>query len=169
MLGRNKERAAIDAPPNDGQCAAFGCPLFGTVSESTQGDSRWYCFAHFAKPVGMNDRITASLKSDVFGAITAATKEIRRTYGRKEWATAYRGIQQSFLRIERNDLLFGEADSSQHKPGSPSVRLWLARLERCLINATSGSSTPQNAPVVAKIVGPTHVGGYMPNIETEEV
>lgn len=41
-----------------GMCAAFGCPLPGSMP----GDGRWYCFCHYAGNPATNDAITAILR-----------------------------------------------------------------------------------------------------------
>lgn len=39
-------------------CAAYGCPLPGGITDSTQGSDRWLCRFHFGKTVGEFDEVT---------------------------------------------------------------------------------------------------------------
>lgn len=139
-----------------GLCAAYGCPLLGSVGS----DGRWYCFCHAGRPSAVNDAISQKLRSDELAPIVRSTLDIRFNsssfYGKDD---AYRMIQQRLIRMGRRDLLLGEADCSPHRPGKPIVRMWLQRLERILMDATKDigeperiSSTVQTAPVI----GPTH-------------
>lgn len=135
-----------------GMCAAYGCPLFGSLGS---GD-RWWCFCHVNKPSGMNDEITQKLRSAELEAIVQTTLELRANFcALRDVPRVYRNMQERLRRIGREDLLLGEKDCSPHRPGKPIVKMWLARLEMELIDAT-GSARIQNAPALAPVIGPTH-------------
>jgi len=140
-----------------GMCAAFGCPLLGSLSSSTLGDGKWACFCHFGKQVGTNDAITARLNSDALRPIVNATIDIRRFAGTDEWEVVHKGIRGAFKRIGRNGLLSTKDDYS--------VRGWLLRLEAALIHATRDAGLQERlamTPPPAPVVGPTHAASYHP-------
>ncbi|UUX38865.1 hypothetical protein NTJ56_08700 [Burkholderia contaminans] len=136
-----------------GMCAAFGCPLFGTVGS----DGRWYCFCHAGRPSAANDAITQALHANA--PIVDATLSIRRHFSSfRDDPAAYRAIQRALRDHGREDLLFGKPDESPHRPGKPIVKQWLARLERELIRLTADLGQ-QRFPVTvptAPVIGPTH-------------
>ncbi|MBB3257689.1 hypothetical protein F4827_002554 [Paraburkholderia bannensis] len=110
-----------------GMCAAFGCPLLGTVGS----EGRWYCFCHVNKPSNFNDAITRELR-DRQMPIVEATLSIRRHFSSfHDVPEAYRAIQRLLIDADRKDLLLGAggADCSPHRPGKPIVKMWLTR--RC--------------------------------------
>lgn len=41
-----------------GHCSAYGCPRAGSLSQSTRGDSSWWCWEHFAA-LGRNESLQA--------------------------------------------------------------------------------------------------------------
>lgn len=132
-------------------CAAYGCPLAGSMG----GEGQWYCFCHVNKSATENDRITRAIQDLDF--IAQSTLEIRGGRQSKEWPAIYRGIQQRLIRAGREDLLLGKEDCSPHKPGVPIVNIWLMRLERELVEATTGGNKKIPATVqTAKVVGPEH-------------
>ncbi|MBJ9895247.1 hypothetical protein [Burkholderia cenocepacia] len=137
-----------------GMCAAFGCPLFGTVGS----DGRWYCYCHAGRPSATNDAITQMLHAHE--PIVKATISIRRNFASfRDNPNAYRAIQRGLVDHSRSDLLLGKADESPHAPGKPVVKLWLARLERELISLTAdlGQQRLDTGIVpTAPIIGPTH-------------
>ncbi|WP_257834559.1 hypothetical protein [Burkholderia glumae] len=137
-----------------GMCAAFGCPLLGTVGS----DGRWYCYCHAGRPSSVNDSITATLHANA--PIVDATLAIRRNFGSfRDNPNAYRAIQRGLTEHGRPELLLGKDDESPHKPGKPIVKMWLARLERELIALTSdlGQQRLDTGIVPTKpVIGPTH-------------
>ncbi|WP_103852149.1 hypothetical protein [Burkholderia pseudomallei] len=136
-----------------GMCPAYGCPLLGTVGS----DGKWYCFCHAGRPSAANDAITQTLHAHA--PIVDATLSIRRHFSSfRDDPGAYRSIQRALLEHGREDLLFGKADESPHRPGKPIVKQWLARLERELMRLTSGlgqQRIPTTVPT-APVIGPTH-------------
>lgn len=144
-----------------GMCAAFGCPLFGTLGS----DGKWFCFCHHGKPSTFNDAVTRELR-DRQMHIVESTLSIRRHFSSfRDAPDAYRAIQNKLIGADRRDLLLGEKDCSPHRPGKPIVKMWLARLELALIEATGEIgvqkqilSTVQTAPVI----GPTHASNFHP-------
>lgn len=139
-----------------GMCAAYGCPLFGSVG----GDGRWFCFCHAGRPSASNDAVTQRLRSDECWPLVQSSLEIRRNLGSFHDAPdAYRAIQRRLAIADRKDILMGSADCSPHKPGKPIVRMWLARIERELIRLTGSSGKQQGLSGLvptAPVIGPTH-------------
>jgi hypothetical protein len=125
-----------------GMCAAYGCPLFGTVGS----DGRWFCFCHVNKPNPINDSITRVLREEQMH-IVEATLSIRRNFGSFHVdPDAYRALQRSLIEHRRakapsdhgadrtrdrpnarDRAFFGSSES----PGGPAMTdnfdaLWLA-------------------------------------------
>ncbi|MGN6657069.1 MAG: hypothetical protein ACTHJ9_17250 [Rhodanobacter sp.] len=139
-----------------GMCAAFGCPLFGTMGRG--GD--WYCFCHWGKQSGANDAVTAKLRSGECLPIVEATLDIRRCFSSfRDCPDIYRALQKRLADVGRRDLLLGEIDSSPHRPGKPIVKQWLARLERELMRLTEDIGTQLRMPTTVPsvpVIGPTY-------------
>ncbi|MCE4544612.1 MULTISPECIES: hypothetical protein [unclassified Caballeronia] len=152
-----------------GMCAAYGCPLLGTVGS----DGRWYCFCHINKPSALNDSITRALNGELL-PIVESTLDIRRCfssfYGNE---AGYRAIQKRLIGMDRKDLLFN-ADGKDTPPVPPSgrtmkpvVKMWLMRLERELIDQTGKFGEQERIPLTvptAPLVGPTHATQHMPEL-----
>lgn len=150
-----------------GMCAAFGCPLFGTLGS----DGQWFCFCHYGKPSVFNDSITRELREHQM-PLVEATLSIRRHFSSfYDAPDAYRAIQNKLIGMDRRDLLLGAngndvPPSPPSRPGlKPIVRMWLQRLERVLIEATADIGEQKRLPATvqtAKIIGPTHVSQHNP-------
>jgi hypothetical protein len=130
-----------------GMCAAFGCPLFGTMGS----DGAWYCFCHASKPSVFNDAITRELR-DAQAEVVAVTLAIRRDSihgaGSGELASARAALKSH---PEGVKLSFAKSD------GNASG--WLLRLERHLIEATGDIGQQKRIAATvptAKVIGPTH-------------
>lgn len=136
-----------------GYCAAYGCPLLGSVGS----DGRWYCFCHAGRPTNQNDAITLLLREHM--PIVQSTISIRGHAGSFHAdPEGYRAIQRALTDHGRKDLLMGAPDESPHRPGKPIVRMWLARLESELMRLSGGSRGAGASGVVqtAPVIGPTH-------------
>jgi hypothetical protein len=129
-----------------GMCAAYGCPLFGTVGS----DGRWFCFCHVNKPNPINDSITRVLREEQMH-IVEATLSIRRNFGSFHVdPDAYRALRRSLIEADRKDLLLGAREP---------VRAWLLRLERHLIDSVADIGEQKRLPTTvptAPVIGPTH-------------
>ena len=147
-----------------GMCAAYGCPLFGTVGS----DGKWWCFCHVHKPSVFNDAITRELREKQM-LIVEATLSIRRNFSSfRDNPGAYREIQRALRAHGREDLLFGKPDESPHRPGKPIVKQWLARLERELIKLTENFGKQERLPSTvptAPVIGPTHALQHFTEIQ----
>lgn len=139
-----------------GMCAAYGCPLFGTVGS----DGRWFCFCHVNKPTVLNDSITRVLREEQMH-IVDATLSIREHLGSffgEE--VAYRAIQKSLVEGGRKDLLMSPTEKQ-----NGGCRAWLLRLERALIDSISSIGEQKRIPTTvptAPVIGPTHALEHYP-------
>lgn len=131
-----------------GMCAAFGCPLLGTMGS----EGRWYCFCHVNRPATFNDAVTRVLREEEH-AVVALTLAIRRDSLSGKWSReAAAAVAELRHHPKGEELAF-------RKQGDGSSRGWLCRLERHLIEATAGFGQQQQiGPLVptAPVIGPTH-------------
>lgn len=131
-----------------GMCAAFGCPLFGTLGS----DGVWYCFCHVGKPSVFNDAITRELR-DKQGTVVDMTLAIRRDTLGSEWSTeAAAAVKALKTHPQASDLAFNRSKDM-------SARAWLQRLERHLIESTSDIGEQKRIAAMVptvKVIGPTH-------------
>lgn len=142
-----------------GMCAAFGCPLFGTVGS----DGLWYCFCHVHKPSSLNGRITAKLRGHL-APVVETTLDLRRcACSFHEKPDLYRAIQRRLIAAGRRDLLFGAngADSSPYRPELLIAREWLARLEGALMAACELRGGDVAAPDAPSLNGPTPAAQFV--------
>jgi hypothetical protein len=136
-----------------GMCAAFGCPLFGTMGS----DGGWYCFCHAGKPSVFNDAITRELREHQIEVVDV-TLAIRRD--------SIHGNSSRELAAARTTLkshpMGGELGFSK-KDGNATG--WLLRLERHLIASTADIGQQKriaSTVPTAQIIGPTHVSKHHP-------
>lgn len=48
--------------PKDYSCAAYGCPLTGSMSPSTTGSGPWFCAFHWGTSVDQRDAVTVKIR-----------------------------------------------------------------------------------------------------------
>jgi hypothetical protein len=99
-------------------CAAFGCPMLGTMSHSTSGGD-WICWFHFGKEASQWQQVTNELNR--LNWLVSAIRGVRATYGTDQWPDGYRLAQHVIRSNSREDLA--------HKQGE-LVANWLFRLEK---------------------------------------
>lgn len=142
-----------------GMCAAFGCPLFGTLGS----DGAWYCFCHVGKPSVFNDAITRELR-DKQGVVVDMTLAIRRDTLGSEWSPeAAAAVKALKTHPQAGELAFNRSKDM-------SARAWLQRLERYLIEATADIGEQKRIAATvptAKIIGPTHASNFHPYADGE--
>jgi hypothetical protein len=120
-------------------CAAYGCPLHGAMSQSTQGTSEWYCFAHFGKDFGSLQRITAEQRR--LDWLANAIRDVRDRDVNPNYGAAFQRIEHDLKLAQRKDLLWTAPESDMQ---------WMVRLERemeQLLN-TSGAPAPKQKPLI---------------------
>lgn len=111
-------------------CAAYGCPLLGTMSGSTGGGT-WWCFAHFGKDVGRFQRITAELHRLKW--LLKAISDIRTREQHVDYNAAFQRIEHDFALAQRKDLVWTTPET---------IEQWLVRLERELLTMLSDAPEP---------------------------
>lgn len=137
-----------------GMCAAFGCPLFGTMGS----DGGWYCFCHVGKASVFNDAITRELRERQI-AVVDVTLQIRRD-------SVHGGQSQAMreLRVALRAHPDGAALAFSPKTDG-NANAWLLRLERHLIESTGDIGTQKRIAATvptASIIGPTHASNFHP-------
>lgn len=121
-------------------CAAYGCPMIGTSSASTQGTSEWWCFAHFGKDVGAYQRITVELNALAW--LSDAVRDVRIIRaGTPESKAAMALLKHNFELNGRKDLLVRDDENRGQ---------WLLRLETELGRMISDAvrPAPRQKPIV---------------------
>ncbi|CAG9255915.1 hypothetical protein [Paraburkholderia caribensis] len=145
-----------------GMCAAFGCPLAGTVGS----ENKWYCFCHANKPSNFNDAITRELREKQAHIVNAIG--ILRIHGCSFYGSdaEYRAIQQLLIGADRRDLLM-----SAEEKQTGGARAWLLRLERALVDACAGFGEQKPIPLTvptAPVIGPTRASNFHPYADGAE-
>lgn len=129
MSHTHEDRIAEHQP---GMCAAYGCPLHGTMSTATGGTDDWWCSLHFGKEAGALQEVTVALNQYRWLADVLTTiLEIHPARGEQSNAERMAWIRKTLIAAGRQDL---------HWANYPeSVRGWSnrvkAELEK-LVNAT---------------------------------
>lgn len=122
-----------------GMCAAFGCPLLGTMGS----EGRWYCFCHVSKPSTFNDAITRELREQQ-QAIVDLTLQLRRDSLHGESSKAMRG-----LRVALRNHPDGAALAFAPKTDG-NANAWLLRLERHLIESVADIGVQKRIPTTVQ-------------------
>lgn len=133
-----------------GLCAAFACPLFGSLGRAGQ----WVCFCHANADSAVWQEVTRIIRENE--PIAASALDIRRFRFSDDWPSAYRGIAKRLREARRADLLPSAAsDGTPHREASaPILTQWLMRLERELLRACEHVK-PQHAPQYGLVPVPT--------------
>jgi hypothetical protein len=134
-------------------CAAYGCPLLGSMATSTSGASEWWCFAHFGKDAGQLQRITSEVRQLEW--LSQAITDIRsRHENRADWPAKYQRIDHDLMLQQRGDLRFSGSMNSRM-----DTELWLVKLEVTLDGMIRAlvPATPLQASISAK---GKSVGGF---------
>lgn len=125
-----------------GACAAYGCPLAGSMGSGGQ----WWCFCHYEQPSGLNAPITEALRAN--GLICRLSLAIR-------------GRDREGISLCRQELkghqLGSELDFDSEK--DKNAYGWKLRLERHLIELTAARvNRRRHEPAIstATVIGPTH-------------
>ena len=117
-------------------CAANGCPMLGTQSDSTKGwdhGARYYCFLHFGCKAGASHAITNEL--DRLNWLVKITQGVRALLAGGGGAGDYIAAAHKEIRLNQSShLLLGDHESLSH---------WLYRLEDTLRAACAAATEPQ--------------------------
>lgn len=126
-----------ERPPH--LCAAYGCPLLGTMNASTTGGVDWFCFAHFGQDFGQRDRLTRELRQ--LDWLSSAVVDIRRRHlNRADWPAQYQRICHDLQVNGRDDLQFA---GSVHQRSDTEA--WVVRLEAELLAQVRALVIPDQA------------------------
>lgn len=135
-------------------CAAYGCPLLGSMSANTTGTSEWWCFAHFGKDVGQYQGITAELRR--LDWLAKAITNVRIRERNPDYGSAFQRLEHDFKLAQRSDLLWTAPETDEQ---------WMVRLERELEQLLRGDArpAPKQQPLIAQDTGSfTRVAIAMP-------
>ena len=110
-------------------CAAYGCPLIGSMSTSTSGSTDWWCFAHFGATPGQYQAITSELHSLEWLAQAVHDVRFHDKPGTEASRRAFQAIEHQLTLHKRPDLLW--IRPSMTHQGEKRYR-WLERLEAAL-------------------------------------
>lgn len=110
-------------------CAAYGCPLIGSMSSSTSGSTEWWCFAHFGVQGAQLQAITSELHSLEWLAQAVHDVRFHDKPGTEASRRAFQAIERALIGHGHPELLWQRPDGSQ--PGEKRYR-WLERLEAAL-------------------------------------
>lgn len=100
-------------------CHAFGCPMLGTMSNSTTGPKAdWLCWIHFGADAGEWQQISAELNRVVWLAESVAI--LRHAYRGDYWHQAVKAARKRLIGAQRSDLMYGQGESAAQ---------WIGRLE----------------------------------------
>ncbi|TCG08360.1 hypothetical protein BZM27_12555 [Paraburkholderia steynii] len=145
-----------------GKCAAFGCPLPGSLGMGGE----WVCFCHHGASAAGWQNVTRCIRSHE--SLASSISDARRFLGTPQWSSAYRTIRQRLTAAGLADLLPGKADESPCSPGHPVAVHWLMRMEMHLLglcNAAADAALSHPAPPPAtRTQGPTPATAYLPDV-----
>jgi len=112
-------------------CAAYGCPLIGSMSSSTSGSTDWWCFAHFGVNGPQLQAITSELHSLEWLAQAVHDVRFHDKPGTEVSRRAFAIIEHQLALHHRTDLLWTRPSADGTVPGEKRYR-WLERLENAL-------------------------------------
>lgn len=104
-------------------CAAYGCPLIGSMCTSTQGSTDWWCFAHFGADIGRYQSITSELNRLNWLACAARDVRMFDRIGTPESKAAFALIEHELELHKRPDLQWNRIERRYQ---------WMERLEAAL-------------------------------------
>lgn len=102
-------------------CAAFGCPMLGTSSKSTNGSKEWFCWLHVSSDGGKWQQITTELNRIIW--LVEVLRSIRMYRGTDHWPDIYKSYKQKFTLNQRNDLFRNQSEN---------LNQWVSRMEVAL-------------------------------------
>lgn len=122
-------------------CVAYGCPMLGVATRSTNGTSEWLCHLHMRADGSKWQAITAELNR--LGWLVKATRDIRAHADRKTWPEVSGAVYRAINLAQRSDL--------QQKERGETPEQWGIRLEdviagSCAAVAPQPDLVPGGAP-----------------------
>lgn len=155
MSHSHEDRVAQHDPR---QCAAYGCPMPGSMSASTTGTSEWHCWLHFGASPGRWQRITADLNRVQW--LAHAIVKLRRDHGgkREQWAETYRDATQAMRANQRGDLV---------RTKDETLPQWFARLDGALRACCGIADEPAGAPRQQTLMSELQASGTFAKVAFE--
>lgn len=101
-------------------CAAYGCPMIGTMSASTSGGD-FMCCLHFGKEPNELQAITVEINRNLW--LAEAIRDIRCSARNPGWRETYQKIINDLTVAGRDDLM----------PKHDGLIAWMVRLETELL------------------------------------
>lgn len=141
-------------------CAAYGCPLIGSMCSSTSGSTEWWCFAHFGAQAGQFQAITNEMHRLRWLAMAVHDVRFHDKPGTQASKAAFQTIERELTAHGREDLLWIRP-SGEH-PGEKRYR-WLERLENALKTALDDAGVLDPSSFQAKLP----IGGGAPSSFTQ--
>lgn len=159
-MSHSHEDRVADRPPH--MCSAYGCPLIGSMTSSTQGSTEWWCFAHFGASAGQFQAITSELRSLEW--LSQAVHDVRfhDKPGTEASRRAFALIEHQLQLHKRPDLLWRRPSDDGTVPGEKRYR-WLERLEAALKGALNDAGVLDPSSFQAKLP----IGGGAPSTFTQ--
>ena len=128
-MSHTHEDRVADRPQH--LCAAYGCPLIGSMCSSTSGSTEWWCFAHFGANPGRFQAITSELHRLRWLAMAVHDVRFHDKPGTPESRAAFNLIESELQLHKRPDLLWQRPEPGKPFTGEKRYR-WLERLEAAL-------------------------------------
>lgn len=151
-MSHTHEDRVADRPPH--LCAAYGCPLIGSMCSSTSGSTEWWCFAHYGATPGRYQLITTEMHRVRWLAM--AVHDVRfHGPGTQASRAAFNTIERELKAHGREDLLW-QRPSDERPMGEKRYR-WLERLEAALKTELADVLDPSKDQV------PLPIGGSSPS------
>ena len=110
-------------------CAGPGCPMLGTNSRSTTGESEWFCSIHFSTPAKDWHRTTHELNR--LRWLVGIVRGLRALPIAKNWPA---------LEVKARDLINESRCSEMNMKDSETPIAWMIRLEGILAQSCKDSA-----------------------------
>lgn len=108
------------------RCAAHGCPMPGSMSQSTSGNDKWFCRFHNNIEYDSWRNVSSQLNR-MFWLVSSLNKILARK-SFDDWEGTYRNIQNVMRQNQRSDLLYNEEIDF-------GIYGWILRLDREISNS----------------------------------
>lgn len=148
MTHTHEDRIA-DRPPH--LCAAYGCPLIGSMCSSTSGSTEWWCFAHFGATAGRFQMITNEMRRLQWLSMAVHDVRFHDKPGTQASRAAFATIERELTAHGRPDLLWQRPDAE--RPLGEKRWRWLERLEAALKTELASVLDASNDQAALPIAG----------------
>lgn len=134
-------------------CAAYGCPLIGSMCSSTSGSTEWWCFAHFGATAGRFQMITNEMRRLQWLSMAVHDVRFHDKPGTQASRAAFATIERELTAHGRPDLLWQRPDAE--RPLGEKRWRWLERLEAALKTELASVLDASNDQAALPIAGGT--------------